>query len=111
MYAICRNGELAASIDAEFAKQTEHPSHETALQEGTVVAEGEMVRAPDRDTYPCIRRQPIVNRVYVSCDLIDFRGRREITLATQEEHEGLVDACLNDAAVQGTVHINTGFAP
>ncbi len=32
-------------------------------------------------------------------------------MAAQEEHERLVDASLNDAAVQGTVHIDPGLAP
>src|SRR5467141_637755 len=32
-------------------------------------------------------------------------------MATQEKHERLVDACLNDAAVQRTVHIDACLAP
>src|SRR6202165_743804 len=70
-----------------------------------------MVWATDLNAYPSVRRQTIINRLDVGLDLTDLRVGRKIALATQEEHERLVDACLNDAAVQRTVHIDACLAP
>src|SRR5579864_9586953 len=82
-----------------------------ALQQGSVVAEGEMVRAANYDAQPFIRRQTIVNRLNVGHDLTNLRVGRKIALAAQQEHERLVDACLTDAAVQRTIHIDACLAP
>src|SRR5690348_7132671 len=111
MDAVRRNGKLAASVDTELTEQTEHPQRHTALQESSVVAEGEMIRAANHDAQPSIRRQSIVNRLDVGHDLTDLRIGRKIALAAQQEHERLVDARLNDAAVQGTIHIDACLAP
>src|SRR5260370_1837211 len=81
-----------------------------AFQQGYVVTEEEMVRATNRDSQPSIRRQTIINRLDVCFDLTSDRVGR-ITVVAQEEHEGLMEACLNDAAEWLTVHIDPCFAP
>src|SRR6267143_412780 len=41
----------------------------------------------------------------------DLRVGRKIAVAAQEKHERLVDASLNDAAVQRAIHIDGCLAP
>src|SRR5262249_6379225 len=103
--------KLTTSVDTELTEQAEHSPQEMALQQGSIVAEGEMVRATDCDAEPSIRRQTIINRLDVGLDLTDFRVGRKIAVVAQEKHERLVDACLNDAAVQRTVHVDACLAP
>src|SRR5437763_8360376 len=47
--AVRRNGDLARAFDRELTEQTEDARDDTALQERAVIAEREMVRAPDRN--------------------------------------------------------------
>src|SRR5713101_8218194 len=49
VHAVRRNGKLATSVDVEHTEPAERPTHDTALQQGSVVTEEEMVRATDRD--------------------------------------------------------------
>ena len=55
MDAVRGNCKLAASIDSEHTHETEDASDDMALQEGSIVAEGEMVGATDCNKYSLIR--------------------------------------------------------
>src|SRR5437867_4284376 len=76
-----------------------------------IVGEREMVRATDHDAWPSVSRQTIVNRSNVGPDLAAIRVGRYIAVVAQEEHERLVDPCLNDAAHWSTVNIDAGLTP
>src|SRR5713226_2004762 len=81
-----------------------------ALQQGSVVAKEEMVRPPDRDAQPSLRRQTIINRLDVGPNLTATRVGR-LAVVAQEEHERLMKAVLYDAAEWLTVHIDPCLAP
>src|SRR2546421_12841262 len=105
MYAVRRYRELPTSIYSELAEQTERPSRNMAFQKGSVIAEGEMIRAVDHDAQPSVLRQTLINRLNVGEYLTSLRIRRKVTMVAQEKHEWRVDACLKDTAVQRTVDI------
>src|SRR5436305_1888583 len=52
----------------------------------------------------------IINRLDVGRDLTADRVG-QIAVVAQEEHEWLMEACMNDAAEWLTVHIDACFAP
>jgi hypothetical protein len=80
-----------------------------ALQQRSVVAEQEMVRAADLDQQSSVPRQTIINRLDVGLDLTALQVGR--VLVAQEEHEGLVQTRLNDAAKWTAIHIDARLAP
>src|SRR5215831_5472203 len=81
-----------------------------ALQQRSVVAEGKMVRAADRDVRPSIHRKTIINRLQVGPDLVGLRVGL-VAVVTQKDHEWPVDSCLNDTAVGSAVHVDPCLAP
>src|SRR5207237_7744866 len=83
--------------------------HDMALQQRSVVAEEEMVRATDRDAHPSIRRQAIIYRLDIGSDLAVARVGR-IAVVAQEKHERTRDARPNDATQCSTVDIDTCLA-
>src|SRR5882762_8923010 len=80
------------------------------LQQGSVIAEEEMICAADGDLQPSARRQVIINRLNVGLDLTGLRVGFAAVVA-EDEHERLMETSLNDTAERLTIDIDSGLAP
>src|SRR5713226_4733713 len=104
VYAVRRNRKLATCVDTKFSQDTEHSSHDTALQQRAVVTEREVERASDRHAQPPVRGDAIIDGLDVALDL-NARRVGFIAVVAQEEHERLRQPISDHAAVRSAIDV------
>ena len=110
MYAVRRDRKLATSVDSGLSRQTKHPAHDTALQQGAVVAEHEVEGASNRHAQSPVGRDAIIDRLDVGLDLSARRVGLPAVVA-EEKHERLREPVSKHAAVRSAVDVDAGLAP
>jgi hypothetical protein len=87
---------LAPTIDMKRAEPPQRPPHDATLQEGTVIAEGEMIRTANGRYHAAVAGESVINGANGSHDLTTV-APAGVSMVAQQEHERAANGVtLND---------------